>query len=205
MIVKTNDKTTAMPARPAPHIIPILIDQYKKVKSNGSLIAVRNRIIDNAPTIPKESTMFDCMVRIIAVAALEEWIIIVIIIPAIMPRKMLKAPLFVKFVRKDTLSALSAGMILESMSSPRNKSPNPINASPIDSFLIFLYETSKKPTPNMGTAKAEILNLKPNRDTIHAVMVVPIFAPKITPTDCLSVSNPAFTNDTTITVVAEDD
>ena len=50
-----------------------------------------------------------------------------------------------------------------------------------------------------------MLNLKPNSATIHAVIVVPMFAPKMTPTDCCSVIKPALTNDTTITVVAPED
>ena len=47
--------------------------------------------------------------------------------------------------------------------------------------------------------------LKPSHDTIHAVTVVPMFAPIITPMACVSVSNPAFTKLTTITVVADED
>ena len=40
---------------------------------------------------------------------------------------------------------------------------------------------------------------------IHAVSVVPILAPIITDMVCASVSSPADTNDTVITVVADDD
>ena len=40
---------------------------------------------------------------------------------------------------------------------------------------------------------------------IHAVTVVPILAPIITPIDWESVRSPAFTKLTTITVVAEED
>ena len=40
---------------------------------------------------------------------------------------------------------------------------------------------------------------------IHAVTVVPICAPIITEMACKSVSSPAFTNDTVISVVAVDD
>ena len=40
---------------------------------------------------------------------------------------------------------------------------------------------------------------------IHAVSVVPILAPMITDMACASVTNPALTNDTVITVVADDD
>ena len=44
----------------------------------------------------------------------------------------------------------------------------------------------------------------PPRLSIHAVTVVPIFAPIITPMDCLSVIIPEFTKPTTITVVADE-
>ena len=46
-------------------MIPIEIDQKRKAKSIGSFTAVRNRTMDNAPTMPKEITILDCMVRII--------------------------------------------------------------------------------------------------------------------------------------------
>ena len=44
--------------------------------------------------------------------------------------------------------------------------------------------------------------LNPKKDTIQAVTVVPMFAPKITPIACSRVRISAFTNETTITVVA---
>ena len=40
---------------------------------------------------------------------------------------------------------------------------------------------------------------------IHAVSVVPMFAPMMTEMACAKVSRPALTNDTVITVVAVDD
>ena len=42
-------------------------------------------------------------------------------------------------------------------------------------------------------------------DIIQAVSVVPMLAPMITEMACASVSSPAFTNETVITVVAVDD
>ena len=39
-------------------------------------------------------------------------------------------------------------------------------------------------------------------DMIQAVTVVPMWAPMMTAMACISVSNPAFTNDTVISVVA---
>ena len=44
-----------------------------------------------------------------------------------------------------------------------------------------------------------------SRRRICAVMVVPIFAPRMTPTDCCSDMMPAFTKPTTMTVVADED
>ena len=49
-----------------------------------------------------------------------------------------------------------------------------------------------------------MLNEKP-ADMIHALMVVPMFAPMITEIAWLSVSRAAFTNDTVMTVVAAED
>ena len=48
---------TARGIKPAASTIPTPIDQNKKAISEGSLIAVRKRTIDNAPTIPRESTI----------------------------------------------------------------------------------------------------------------------------------------------------
>ena len=50
-----------------------------------------------------------------------------------------------------------------------------------------------------------MFTLKPTAEIIHAVTVVPMFAPMMTPIDCASVISPAFTKLTTITVVALDD
>jgi len=63
----------------------------------------------------------------------------------------------------------------------------------------------RKPKPIIGRASADILKLKPTRETIHAVTVVPMLAPNMTPAACTTVRSPALTNDTTITVVADDD
>ena len=61
------------------------------------------------------------------------------------------------------------------------------------------------PKASRGSAKAAISTLKPNAEIIHAVTVVPILAPIITPMDWDKVNSPAFTKLTTITVVAEED
>jgi hypothetical protein len=56
-----------------------------------------------------------------------------------------------------------------------------------------------------GKAKSVILILNPMREIIQAVIVVPIFAPIITPIAWTNVSKAAFTKPTTNTVVAEED
>jgi hypothetical protein len=58
------------------------------------------------------------------------------------------------------------------------------------------------PIPTAGRAKLVILKMDIPA-TNQAVKVVPMFAPSTTEIACLSVSNPAFTRPTTITVVAE--
>jgi len=62
-----------------------------------------------------------------------------------------------------------------------------------------------KPIAIIGKAIADIFTLNPKSEMSHAVTVVPIFAPMITPTDSTKLSKPAFTKLTIITVVAEDD
>ena len=55
-----------------------------------------------------------------------------------------------------------------------------------------------------GRINTEVSILNPSRAIIHAVNVVPTFAPKITAIDCASVISPAFTKLTTITVDADE-
>ena len=88
---------------------------------------------------------------------------------------------------------------------PRNKSPKPIKAWPMFLFRLRFVSVRKKPAPKIGSANEEILKLKPKIETIQAVIVVPMLAPKITPIDCCKVKRPALTKVTTITVVAPDD
>ena len=64
---------------------------------------------------------------------------------------------------------------------------------------------NKNPNIINGTASTEMSDLKPSQATIHAVTVVPILAPIITPIACASVRRPALTKLTTITVVADED
>ncbi len=60
-------------------------------------------------------------------------------------------------------------------------------------------------TANNGNTTVPISNWKPNTDIIHAVAVVPIFAPMITEIACASERRPALTKLTVSTVVAVED
>ena len=72
-------------------------------------------------------------------------------------------------------------------------------------LLPFPLNIRGMPIANIGMANAAILTLKPTAEIIHAVTVVPMLAPMMTPIDCTNVIRPAFTKLTTITVVALDD
>ena len=76
-----------------------------------------------------------------------------------------------------------------------------------DMFLLWLFLEidNMKPTAINGIARMEISALNPNHDTSQAVTVVPMLAPMITLMAWASVSSPALTKLTTITVVALDD
>ena len=99
---------------------------------------------------------------------------------------------------------------------PINRMPNPEKISAISRVLRFLASIIMI-TPARTIRKARFFGLSicMNRlppispplssRRICAVIVVPIFAPKITPTDCRKDIMPAFTKPTTMTVVAEED
>ncbi len=71
--------------------------------------------------------------------------------------------------------------------------------------MLFFEKNNGKLIPIKGNDKKLRLTLNPSNAIIQAVMVVPIFAPIITPTDAISESRPAFTKLTIITVVADED
>mgnify|MGYP001526185942 FL=1 len=77
--------------------------------------------------------------------------------------------------------------------------------SPMDLRLLLPEKMSGRAMAKSGRAKAAISTLNPKIEMIQAVTVVPILAPIMTLMDSASVSNPAFTKLTTITVVAEED
>ena len=99
----------------------------------------------------------------------------------------------------DSASGLIAFFI---MSMPTNSMPNPATIWPIRwSFRRFTNIIIATPTSSISGMN--VIAWKPA--TIHAVTVVPMFAPKITPVACIRSSKPAFTKPTTMTVVADED
>ena len=84
------------------------------------------------------------------------------------------------------------------------RNENPIRNSPHDLRELLPENNNGVPNPINGNAKTVILTLKPKSAIIHAVTVVPTFAPIMTAIDCPNVINPAFTKLTTITVEADE-
>lgn len=80
----------------------------------------------------------------------------------------------------------------------------PIRNCPRFFIISFLDENIRKPKAIIGTANNAILTENPSEVT-HAVSVVPILAPIMTPTALPKDSKPAFTKLTTMIVVADED
>lgn len=90
---------------------------------------------------------------------------------------------------------------------PNSSNVRPIINSPRALNLLFCEKinTSASAPKNNGKLNTFALSPNPKRVIIHAVMVVPMFAPIITDIAPVRDSNPALTKLTTITVVAEED
>ena len=97
---------------------------------------------------------------------------------------------------------------------PNIRTAKPTSIDAISFFLSFLENVSIATPIIARTGENEdglsilirkLSPLMPDRDNIHAVTVVPIFAPIITPMAEWSFMMPAFTKPTSITVVAEED
>ena len=58
---------TASGINPAASTIPTAIAQNKNAMSSGSLIAVRKRTIESAPTMPRDKTTFDVTAKMTSV------------------------------------------------------------------------------------------------------------------------------------------
>ena len=110
-------------------------------------------------------------------------------------------------------SFLSAETAPVMVSIPYISVAKPSSISPVSFRLLFL-DTIKKMIPNSARigvnddgfnslTKTLLLSI-PARLKIHAVTVVPIFAPIMTLMDCFRVINPELTKPTTMTVVADE-
>lgn len=88
--------------------------------------------------------------------------------------------------------------------SPTYMMEKPIRNCPRFFIISFLDENIRKPKAIIGTANNAILTENPSEVT-HAVSVVPILAPIMTPTALPKDSKPAFTKLTTMIVVADED
>ena len=100
---------------------------------------------------------------------------------------------------------LRSGTLFFISERPRKSRENPITSSlMLRSFSLF-ERLSTNPRAISGTAMMDMSALNPNTAMIQAVIVVPMFAPIITPIAWASDSRPALTKPTTITVVALED
>ena len=98
----------------------------------------------------------------------------------------------------DSRSGIIASLI---MPMPRNKTPRPAMICPQWCRIGFLRNTTNA-TPTKASSGA----IAPTSSAIRRpVTVVPMLAPMMIQTACLSVIMPEFTKPTTITVVAEED
>ena len=141
----------------------------------------------------------------------ELWMIAVSIAPNIIPRigfeNMVK-----RSVNPGTSFNPLTALLIPSI--PVIRMANPIRSPPILCFFSFL-ENIRKTIPINASNGENVVGLKrltrrlslssPDRLRIQDVAVVPMFAPIIIYTACLSFIMPEFTNPTTITVVAEED
>ena len=83
--------------------------------------------------------------------------------------------------------------------------PKPARASPTEAILPRVSNRITAPIPTRGSATTEMLKRSPSSATSHPILVVPRFAPKMTPIDCENVSNPALTNPIVVSTVALED
>src|SRR5690606_5445284 len=95
---------------------------------------------------------------------------------------------------------LISGTAFFNSAKPQNNKANPKRNSPKYFILEFLKKSIGTAKAKRGSDNADIETLKPNKATNQEVIVVPMFAPSITPADSTNVNNPALTKLTVITV-----
>ena len=142
-----------------------------------------------------------------ATVALEDWSMSVSKVPSRRKSSTERKPRPDQLRMKPSTSGLwlRSGIELFIRERPRKRRLNPMTNSLMLRNLSFLERLSRKPSAIMGTAMALTSALKPKMEMIQAVIVVPMFAPIITPMAWARVSSPALTKPTTITVVALED
>ena len=146
---------------------------------------------------------------VIAIIAAEDCTHIVRTLPSSKKSKVEPNPHPPQDAKKSIISwlwarSISRALVLK-VQSPRNISEKPKMNSPSERVEFFLRKMSTMATANNGNTTVPISNWKPNTDIIHAVAVVPIFAPIITEIACASERRPALTKLTVSTVVAVED
>ena len=90
-------------------------------------------------------------------------------------------------------------------SKPMKRRPKPMNISAKSLPFVFFEKRNGRATAMEKRESMVISTENPKRATIQPVTVVPMFAPNITPIAEKRFISPAFTKDTTMTVVADDD
>ena len=147
----------------------------------------------------------------IPIDADEDWRIAVMPSPTSSPRKG-----FENIMRMlvNVLFSASGDTALDIELIPIRRIPNERRMAPTFLCLSFLLVISiMSPMSPITGAKFSGLNswsssaslCIPDSDRSHAVIVVPILAPRMTPTDCSRLMIPEFTKPTHMTIVAPDD
>jgi hypothetical protein len=147
------------------------------------------------------------MIRVKAMVALEDCIIIVSTVPINKNNRIDPNPISAYLFRNCKISGFS---LMLGMASFKNCSPIKSMAKPIinpPQFLKFSFfeNINRNPNPTKGSAMALILTLNPRMVINQAVIVVPILAPIMTLIDSVRVNKEALEKLTTISVVAEED
>ena len=144
------------------------------------------------------------IIMMMAKAADDDCITIVINIPATANKTMEPKPISVYSRRKANVPASNSGTLELMYSRPKNKSAKPMPNSAIDFVLLFLENMNGIATPISGRIKSFTFICTPKTEINQAVAVVPTLAPIITAIESASDIRPALTKLTTITVDAEE-
>ena len=161
---------------------------------------------------PKETAPVAHSACRIPTEAEELWITAVSAAPLNIPRTGLENMVRIPVNSGTSASGFTAPLMV---SIPVIRMAKPTRIVP-RSFCFSLRANIRRQTPASARAgekedgfsrrRKKLLLSIPDRLKIHEVMVVPMFAPMIIPTACVSfIMMPELTNPTTITVVAEDD